>query len=79
MSGYPKSSFKRKILEHAEDVASGMRLSKEAQALIYLEYVLFMKQMVATSSQEANKENSTHIDAQHIEKASEAILRHFRG
>ncbi|CDO55637.1 conserved hypothetical protein [Geotrichum candidum] len=72
---YPKSTFKRSIKEYSD----GAPLTKNADALLYLDYVLFLKSLIQKAEEEAADSNEKQISRRHIEKHIQDTLREFKG
>jgi len=77
---YPRSTLKRII--HAN---SGLKVSKNADVLIYLDYVVFMQQLLREANLHARLANDggngkkVAVTARDVRKVSQVMLRRFKG
>ncbi|KAG0635772.1 hypothetical protein HOY80DRAFT_980398 [Tuber brumale] len=81
---YPRSNLKRIVKAH-----SNLRISKNADIMIYLDYVLFMQQLIHEANVHARADASgtvtgagkkrAGITARDVRKVSQVTLRKFKG
>lgn len=75
LSVYPRSSLKRIIRAH-----SNRPLSKNADILIFLDYLLFMQTLIKEASITAKRSGDRGaLNARAIRKVRERCLRKFKG
>ncbi|KAL2218297.1 hypothetical protein M432DRAFT_427426 [Thermoascus aurantiacus ATCC 26904] len=71
---YPRTTVKRIVKAH-----SNRSLSKNADILIFLDYMLFMQELMREASIESRKAGEKSISAKSVRKVTEGTLRKFRG
>ncbi|KAL1971676.1 hypothetical protein VTN31DRAFT_2297 [Thermomyces dupontii] len=71
---YPRGTVKRIVKAHA-----GRNVSKNADVLIFLDYMLFMQELMREASIQARKSGERHISARSVRKVTESTLRKMRG
>ncbi|PWW74860.1 hypothetical protein C7212DRAFT_326575 [Tuber magnatum] len=81
---YPRSNLKRIVKAH-----SNLRISKNADVMIYLDYVLFMQQLIHEANVHARAgangtvtgvgKKKVGITARDVRKVSQVTLRKFKG
>ncbi|KAA8911767.1 hypothetical protein FN846DRAFT_764985, partial [Sphaerosporella brunnea] len=65
-SPYPRSVLKRTVKAH-----SGLNISKNTDVLLYLDYVLFMQDLMREASIKARGRGATTISPSDIKKVQE--------
>ncbi|KAI9657036.1 MAG: hypothetical protein M1821_003202 [Bathelium mastoideum] len=71
---YPRSTVKRIVKAH-----SGRTLTKNVDVMIFLDYTLFMQDLVREASIQAKQSGERGISAKTIRKVTEKSLRKFKG
>jgi hypothetical protein len=72
---YPRSTVRRILKAH-----SGKNLSKDADVLVYLDYVLFLRALVSEAELQARVSGDKRgVTAGSVRKVSGDVLRRFRG
>ncbi|KAK6361686.1 hypothetical protein TWF730_005400 [Orbilia blumenaviensis] len=70
---YPRNTLRRIIKAHA-----GCKISKNADILIYLDYALFLEQLVKEARIDAKATGEKQITARNVKKAKDTVLKKFR-
>ncbi|EFW22441.1 hypothetical protein D8B26_000878 [Coccidioides posadasii str. Silveira] len=71
---YPRATVKRIVKAHTRK-----NLSKNADILIFLDYMLFMKELMREASITSKKSGEATISAKSIRRVTEGTLRKFKG
>ncbi|KAL1967280.1 hypothetical protein VTN77DRAFT_3326 [Rasamsonia byssochlamydoides] len=71
---YPRATVKRIVKAH-----SGRNISKNADVLVFLDYMLFMQELMREASIRSRKTGEKSISARSIRKVTEATLRKMKG
>ncbi|KAJ6010573.1 transcriptional regulator family: Histone-like TF [Penicillium sp. IBT 35674x] len=71
---YPRGTVKRIVKAH-----SNKSVSKNADILIFLDYMLFMQELMREASIRSLKSGEKNISANSIRKVTEKSLRKFQG
>ncbi|KAJ5710668.1 hypothetical protein N7488_004824 [Penicillium malachiteum] len=71
---YPRGTVKRIVKAH-----SNKSVSKNADILIFLDYMLFMQELMREASIRSRKSGEKNISANSIRKVTEKTLRKFKG
>ncbi|KAH7348175.1 hypothetical protein BKA66DRAFT_477267 [Pyrenochaeta sp. MPI-SDFR-AT-0127] len=71
---YPRGTVKKIIKAH-----SNRQLSKNVDILIYLNYVLFMQELVNEAAIKSKQSGDRGISARSVRKVSERTLRKYKG
>ncbi|KAM0512739.1 hypothetical protein ACHAPE_008619 [Trichoderma viride] len=71
---YPRTRLRRIIKAH-----SGMKLSKNADVLIYLNYTMFMNALVREAAIHARQAGERSFTPRNIMKALPDVLARFKG
>ncbi|KAF2397190.1 hypothetical protein EJ06DRAFT_584667 [Trichodelitschia bisporula] len=71
---YPRATLKRIVKAHAN-----RPLSKNVDILIFLNYVLFMQELVREASIHGRLSGEKGVSARSVRKIREKALRKFRG
>ncbi|KAL1985529.1 hypothetical protein VTN96DRAFT_7749 [Rasamsonia emersonii] len=71
---YPRATVKRIVKAH-----SGRNVSKNADVLIFLDYMLFMQELMREASIRSRKSGEKGISARSIRKVTETTLRKMKG
>ncbi|KAL1917991.1 uncharacterized protein VTP21DRAFT_3257 [Calcarisporiella thermophila] len=72
---YPRSTLRKIIKAHQPK----SQLSKNADVMIYLDYVLFLKRLATEASIDASQSKENVIRANHINTALDRVLQQFKG
>ncbi|KAK9376158.1 uncharacterized protein V1513DRAFT_440884 [Lipomyces chichibuensis] len=72
---FPRSSLRRIVKKNSKTT----NISKRADVLVYLDYILFIEELLKESSIEARQAGDKVLRQRHIERAAEITLRKFRG
>ncbi|KAK9332033.1 hypothetical protein V1520DRAFT_336233 [Lipomyces starkeyi] len=72
---FPRSSLRRIVKKNSKNT----NISKRADVLVYLDYILFMEELLKESSIEARQAGDKVLRQRHVERAAEITLRKFRG
>ncbi|KAK9490281.1 hypothetical protein V1508DRAFT_425331 [Lipomyces doorenjongii] len=72
---FPRSSFRRIVKKNSKTT----NISKRADVLVYLDYILFIEELLREASIEARQAGDKVLRQRHIERAAEITLRKFRG
>ncbi|CCX06508.1 hypothetical protein FPQ18DRAFT_273303 [Pyronema domesticum] len=72
-SPYPRSVVKRTIKAH-----TGLNVSKNVDILLYLDYVLFMQELMRQANVQARKRGSATISPADLKKVSRDTLQKFK-
>ncbi|KAK9486760.1 hypothetical protein V1527DRAFT_437946 [Lipomyces starkeyi] len=72
---FPRSSLRRIVKKNSKNT----NISKRADVLVYLDYILFIEELLKESSIEARQVGDKVLRQRHIERAAEITLRKFRG
>ena len=56
-----------------------MALTLRGESQIYVDYLLFMRRLAEEAAGRAAAENTTRVDASHVDAAADRVLREFRG
>ncbi|KAK9371217.1 hypothetical protein V1509DRAFT_613938 [Lipomyces kononenkoae] len=72
---FPRSSLRRIVKKNAKST----NISKRADVLVYLDYILFLEALLKEASIQARQDGDKVIRQRHIEHATEITLRKFRG
>ncbi|KAF3174834.1 hypothetical protein TWF106_008240 [Orbilia oligospora] len=70
---YPRNVLRRIVKAH-----SGCNISKNADILIYLDYALFLEQLVKEAGIDAKVSGEKQITARNVKKAKDTVLKKFR-
>ncbi|KAJ5911111.1 transcriptional regulator family: Histone-like TF [Penicillium subrubescens] len=71
---YPRGTVKRIVKAH-----SNRSVSKNADILIFLDYMLFMQELMREASIRSRKSGEKNISANSVRKVTEKTLRKFQG
>ncbi|OJK03280.1 hypothetical protein ASPACDRAFT_114223 [Aspergillus aculeatus ATCC 16872] len=71
---YPRATVKRVVKAH-----SNRNVSKNADILIFLDYMLFMQELMRESSIQSRKMGEKNISSNSVRKVTEKTLRKFKG
>ncbi|KAK9472226.1 uncharacterized protein V1510DRAFT_417676 [Dipodascopsis tothii] len=71
---YPRATLKKIVKGHQT-----CKLSKNADILIYLDYILFINELVKTANLEAHEAGDKVVRARHLQRVAETTLQKFRG
>ncbi|RAK92146.1 hypothetical protein BO79DRAFT_166960 [Aspergillus costaricaensis CBS 115574] len=71
---YPRATVKRVVKAH-----SNRSVSKNADILIFLDYMLFMQELMRESSIQSRKVGEKNISPNSVRKVTERTLRKFKG
>ncbi|ODQ66580.1 hypothetical protein NADFUDRAFT_46006 [Nadsonia fulvescens var. elongata DSM 6958] len=71
----PRTSL-RKIIKH---YSGQYNIAKNADALIYVDYILFLKELLRLSAIEAKKTGNKVVSSHHIRKSTQVATGKFRG
>ncbi|GAD94498.1 transcriptional regulator family: Histone-like TF [Paecilomyces variotii] len=71
---YPRATVKRIVKAH-----SNRSLSKNADILIFLDYMLFMQELMREASIRSRRAGEKGISAKSVRKVTEMTLRKFKG
>ncbi|KAL2007637.1 hypothetical protein VTN00DRAFT_7619 [Thermoascus crustaceus] len=71
---YPRATVKRIVKAH-----SNRSVSKNADILIFLDYMLFMQELMREASIQSRRSGEKNISAKSVRKVTEGTLRKFRG
>ncbi|KAK9356931.1 hypothetical protein V1505DRAFT_374954 [Lipomyces doorenjongii] len=72
---FPRSSLRRIVKKNSKTT----NISKRADVLVYLDYILFIEELLREASIEARQAGDKVLRQRHIERAAEITLRKFRG
>ncbi|KAK9459917.1 uncharacterized protein V1516DRAFT_678394 [Lipomyces oligophaga] len=73
--GYSMASLKKIIKKSAKSY----KIGKSADKYIYLEYLMFIDELLVQAREEATAAGDQSIQGYHIEHAAELVLRNLRG
>ncbi|KAF8246640.1 hypothetical protein K440DRAFT_630799 [Wilcoxina mikolae CBS 423.85] len=73
-SPYPRTVLKRTIKAH-----TSLNVSKNVDILLYLDYVLFMQELMREASIKARQRGSASISPGDVKKVAETTLAKFKG
>ncbi|QKX64307.1 uncharacterized protein TRUGW13939_11481 [Talaromyces rugulosus] len=71
---YPRATVKRIVKAHA-----GRNISKHTDVLVFLDYMLFMQELMREASIRSRKSGEKNVSARSIRKVTETTLRKMRG
>ncbi|KAL1955638.1 hypothetical protein VTO42DRAFT_8371 [Malbranchea cinnamomea] len=71
---YPRATVKRIVKAHSQRA-----LSKNADILLFLDYMLFMQELMREASIQSRKSGEKVISARSVQKVTETTLRKFKG
>ncbi|KAL4898395.1 hypothetical protein BDV59DRAFT_166741 [Aspergillus ambiguus] len=71
---YPRGTVKRIVKAH-----SNRNVSKNADILIFLDYMLFMQELMREASIRSRKAGEKNISPNAVRKVTERTLRKFKG
>ncbi|KAJ5855908.1 transcriptional regulator family: Histone-like TF [Penicillium soppii] len=71
---YPRGTVKRIVKAH-----SNRSVSKNADILIFLDYMLFVQELMREASIRSRKSGEKNISANTVRKVTEKTLRKFQG
>ncbi|EDN03522.1 hypothetical protein I7I51_08635 [Histoplasma capsulatum] len=71
---YPRATVKRIVKAHSK-----RNISKNADILIFLDYMLFMQELMREASIRARRGGEKVISARSVRKVTEGTLRKFKG
>lgn len=71
---YPRGTVKRIVKAH-----SNRSVSKNADILIFLDYMLFMQELMRETTIRSRKSGDKNISANAVRKVTEKTLRKFQG
>ncbi|KAA8647492.1 uncharacterized protein ATNIH1004_006185 [Aspergillus tanneri] len=71
---YPRGTVKRIVKAH-----SNRSVSKNTDILVFLDYMLFMQELMRESSIRSRKAGEKHISPNSVRKVTEKTLRKFKG
>ncbi|TKA52774.1 hypothetical protein B0A49_07993 [Cryomyces minteri] len=71
---YPRSTVKRIIKAHSD-----RKLSKNVDVMIFLDYTLFLQDLIREASIRSKQAGERGVSARTIRKATETSLRKFKG
>ncbi|KXN69205.1 centromere protein W-like protein [Conidiobolus coronatus NRRL 28638] len=73
---YPTSRLRKCLKKHEPNLS----LSKRAEVMVYLNYILFLKQLVEEAKLESRSSyNSNSIQPEHVERVLEKVLNKHQG
>ncbi|KAK9379512.1 uncharacterized protein V2V93DRAFT_372929 [Kockiozyma suomiensis] len=72
---YPRSLLRRIIKRNSKQC----NISKRADVLIYLNYILFLEELLKRSNIEARQAGDKKLRQRHIERVAKNTLQKFRG
>ncbi|KAK9386493.1 hypothetical protein V1515DRAFT_604796 [Lipomyces mesembrius] len=72
---FPRASLRRIVKRNSKNT----NISKRADVLVYLDYILFIEELLREASIEARQAGDKVLRQRHIERAAEITLRKFRG
>ncbi|ETN44263.1 uncharacterized protein HMPREF1541_10814 [Cyphellophora europaea CBS 101466] len=71
---YPRATIRKALTGHSQK-----RLTRDVDALVYLEYVLFMEELMRNAERKAKAGGEKHIAARDIRMLTASTLRKFKG
>ncbi|EGD96280.1 hypothetical protein TESG_03732 [Trichophyton tonsurans CBS 112818] len=71
---YPRATVKRIVKSHTRKA-----LTKNADILIFLDYMLFMQELMREASIQGRKRGEKGITARSVRRVTEGALRKFKG
>jgi len=71
---YPRATIKRIIKAHSK-----RNLSKNVDILIFLDYTLFLQELIREASIAAKRNGEKGISAKRVRKVTEDCLRRYKG
>jgi len=72
---YPRSTLKRTLKAHSP----GLNVSKNADILLYLDYVLFMQEVMRQASLKSRERGSESVSPSDVNRVAADALRKFKG
>ncbi|KAK9468765.1 hypothetical protein V1512DRAFT_257825 [Lipomyces arxii] len=72
---YPRSTLRKIVKKHA----SGCKISKSADILIYLDYLLFLEELLKEANIEVRQNGEKVLRQRHIESVTDKVLQRFKG
>ncbi|KAK7208205.1 hypothetical protein BZA70DRAFT_273143 [Myxozyma melibiosi] len=72
---YPRSSLRRIVKKNSKHC----NISKRADVLIYLDYILFLEELLKRSTIEARQQGDKLLRQRHIERVTKTTLQKFKG
>jgi len=72
---YPRSTLKRTLKAHSH----GLNVSKNADILLYLDYVLFMQEVMRQASLKSRERGSEIVSPSDVSRVAADALRKFKG
>jgi CENP-W protein len=68
---YSKSALRKTVHDYSTESGTQLRLTAQAEPLLYLEYLLFMKRLSRACTEEADRAQSSVIEEHHVDAALE--------
>ncbi|OAP57843.1 hypothetical protein AYL99_08581 [Fonsecaea erecta] len=74
-----KRSYSRPMLRKILKAHSRKRVGADVDPLVYLNYILFMEELMQTATRKARSEGNKTVTAKDIRKVTLTTLRRFKG
>ncbi|RYN77212.1 hypothetical protein AA0120_g11617 [Alternaria tenuissima] len=71
---YPRGTVKKTVKAH-----SNRQMSKNVDILIYLNYALFMQELINEASIKSKQRDERALSARSVKRVSEDVLRKYKG
>ncbi|CAN9461556.1 hypothetical protein AA0119_g12924 [Alternaria tenuissima] len=71
---YPRATVKKIVKAH-----SNRQMSKNVDILIYLNYALFMQELINEASIKSKQRGERALSARSVKRVSENVLRKYKG
>ncbi|RYN20894.1 hypothetical protein AA0113_g12104 [Alternaria arborescens] len=71
---YPRGTVKKIVKAH-----SNRQMSKNVDILIYLNYALFMQELINEASIKSKQRGERAVSARSVKRVSEDVLRKYKG
>ncbi|RYO13121.1 hypothetical protein AA0111_g12369 [Alternaria arborescens] len=71
---YPRGTVKKIVKAH-----SNRQMSKNVDILIYLNYALFMQELINEASIKSKQRGGRAVSARSVKRVSEDVLRKYKG
>ncbi|CAE7196516.1 hypothetical protein P3342_010157 [Pyrenophora teres f. teres] len=71
---YPRATVKKIVKAHAN-----RPISKNADILIFLNYVIFMQELLNEASIKSKQHGEKGVSARSVKRVSEGVLRKYKG
>ncbi|KAL1795412.1 hypothetical protein ACET3X_005636 [Alternaria dauci] len=71
---YPRGTVKKIVKAH-----SNRQMSKNVDILIYLNYALFMQELINEASIKSKQRGERSVSARSVKRVSEDVLRKYKG